>query len=78
MERFEVVSVQGDDEEGAKVLNVRIWVGGAVLECELHFVAKTPGGILIIYRHTGGAPGCQQEGKSYIGNSMRDKVEGVL
>ena len=73
-----MVTGQGYYKEGANVLNVIIWVGGAVLECELHFVAKTPGGILIIYRHTGGAPGCQQEGKSYIGNSMRDKVEGVL
>ena len=40
VEGFEVVSGQGDDEEGAKVLNVRIWVGVAVLECELRFVAK--------------------------------------
>ena len=29
-----VVSGQGDDEEGANVLNFRIWLEGAVLEYE--------------------------------------------
>ena len=43
MEGFLVVTGQGDGEEGANVLNVRIWVEGAVLEYEPHCVAETPG-----------------------------------
>ena len=43
MEYFGVVSGKGDDEEGANVLNVRIWVEDAVLEYEPRCIAKTPG-----------------------------------
>ena len=54
VEGFVVVSGQGDYEEGAKVLNVRIWVKDAALEYEPRCVAKTPGGGLTTYRHAGG------------------------
>ena len=43
VEVFGVVSGQVDDKEGANVLNVRIWVEGAVLEYEPCCVAKPPG-----------------------------------
>ena len=46
MEGFGVVSGKGDDEEGANVLNVRIWVEGAVLEYEPRCVTKPLGRIL--------------------------------
>ena len=49
-----MVSGKGDDEEGANVLNVRIWVEGAFLENEPHCVAKTQGKILTTYQHAGG------------------------
>ena len=40
MEGFGVVSGQGDNEEGSKVMNIIIWVEGAVLEYELRCVTK--------------------------------------
>ena len=43
IEGFGVVSGHGYDEEGASVLNVRIWVEGAVLEYEPRCVAKNQG-----------------------------------
>ena len=49
-----MVSGQGEDEEGANVLNVIIWVEGAVLEYEPRCVAKTPWKISTTYRHAGG------------------------
>ena len=55
-EGFVVVSGQVDDEEGANVLNVTIWVEGSVLEYEPRCVAKTPGNFSIMYQHAGGGP----------------------
>ena len=43
MEGFGEVSGKGDDEEGANVLNVRIWVEGAVSDYEPRCVAKKRG-----------------------------------
>ena len=54
VEVFGVVSGQGNDKEGANVLNVRIWVEGSVLEYELSCVVKTPGKISTMYWHAGG------------------------
>ena len=71
-----MVSGQGNDKEGANVLNVRIWVEGAVLEYEPRCVEKTPGEISNTYWQAGGAPGCRYEGKSCVGNSMRETFEG--
>ena len=71
-----MVSGQGNDEEGANVLNVSIWVEGAVLEYERGCVTKKQGGISATYRHNGGAPVCQYEGKSGVGICMREKFEG--
>ena len=59
------------------MLNVRIWVEGAVLEYEPCCVAKTPGKILTTYKHTGGAPGCRYKGKSCVGNSMGRRLRGA-
>ena len=39
-----MVSGQGDDKEGANVLNFIIWLEGAVLKYEPHCVAKKHGG----------------------------------
>ena len=52
---------QGDGEEGANVLNVRIWVEGAVLEYEPRRVEKNPGKFSTTYRHAWGAPGFRYE-----------------
>ena len=38
-----MVSGKGDDKEGANVLNVKVWVAGAVLEYEPFCVAKKNG-----------------------------------
>ena len=51
-----MVSGQGNDEEGANVLNVIICVEGSVLEYEPRCVAKTQRKILTTYRHAGGRP----------------------
>ena len=50
-------STQVDDEEGANVLNVTIWVEGSVLEYELRCVPKKTRKISATYQHAGGAPG---------------------
>ena len=50
-----MVSGQGNNEEGYNLLNVRIWVKGAVLEYKPRCVAKTPGKISTTYWHAGGA-----------------------
>ena len=50
VEESGVFSEQVDDEEGTNVLNVRIWVEGAVLEYEPHCIAKTPGKLLTKYQ----------------------------
>ena len=71
-----MVSGQGEDEEGANVLNVIIWVEGAVLEYEPRCVAKTPWKISTTYRHAGGTPGSRYEGKSCVVNSMMEMFEG--
>ena len=67
--------MQGNYEEGANVLNLRIWVEGAVLEYERGCVTKKQGGGLATYRHNGGAPVCRYEGKSGVGICMREKFE---
>ena len=71
-----MVSGQGKVKEGANVLNVRIWVEGAVLEYEPSCVAKTWGNIFTTYLHAGGAPRCRYEGKNCVGNRMREMFEG--
>ena len=71
-----MVSGQGNDGEGANVLNVIIWVEDALLEYETRCVTKTPGKILTKYWHAGGAPGCRYKGKPCVGNSMRETFEG--
>ena len=76
VEEFGVVSGQGYEEEGANVMDVSIWVESAVLEYEPRCFAKTPGKILTMYWHTGGAPGCRYEGKSCVGNSTQETFEG--
>ena len=38
-----MVSWKGNDEEGANMLKIRIWVEGAVLEYDPRCVAKNPG-----------------------------------
>ena len=38
-----MVSGQGDDKEGDNMLNVRIWVEGAILEYEPRCVVNPPG-----------------------------------
>ena len=43
VEGFGMVSGKGNAKEGANILNVRIWVEGAVLEYEQRCVAKPPG-----------------------------------
>ena len=76
MEGLGAASGKGDDEECANVLNVRIWLEGAVLEYEPCWVAKTPWKILTAYRHAGGANRCGYKGKFCVGKSMRETFEG--
>ena len=56
VEGFGVVSGQGDDEEGANVLNVSIWVEGAVLEYERGCVTKKRGEFWLSIGTTVGRP----------------------
>ena len=51
-----MVSGQVDDQEGANVMDVRIWVEGADLEYEPRCVAKKTENILTTYQHTGWGP----------------------
>ena len=51
---FGVVSGLGDDEEGTNVLNISIWMEGAVLEYGPHCIEKNPEKISTSYWHTGG------------------------
>ena len=76
MEGFRVVLGQGDDKEGANILNVRIWVEGAVLEYEPRYIANSLGGILTTYGHAEGVPGCRYKQKSCVGKSMMKTVQG--
>ena len=52
------MSGQGNEEEGANVLNIIIWVEDAVLEYDPRCVAKTQGKISTTDWHVGGAPKC--------------------
>ena len=61
-----MVSEQGNEEEGANVLNIIIWLEGAFLEYEPCCVAKTLGKFLTAYQHAEGAPGGRYEGKSCV------------
>ena len=58
VEVFGVMSGQVNEEEGANVLNIIIWVEDAVLEYDPRCVAKTQGKISTTDWHVGGAPKC--------------------
>ena len=47
---------QGDDKEGANILNVRIWVEGAVLEYETRCVKTKCGNFGLRVSTLGGRP----------------------
>ena len=77
-----MVSGKGDDEEGANVLNVRIWVEDAVLEYEPRCIAKTAEKILTKYWHAGGRSDADTKGNPkletvrgrYLRGTMKRRV----